>query len=81
VSGESKIFQFDQDMLGACWITESRLSLWVCRCEFLCKFLVMWFLGRLGRSKNIITEPDGFIVSKSLALSGIGWVWFGRVTF
>jgi hypothetical protein len=31
VSGESEIFQFDQDKLGAVGITECRLSLSVCQ--------------------------------------------------
>ena len=41
MSGESEIFQFDQDMLGAFGITESRLSLRICQCELLCYFLVI----------------------------------------
>ena len=48
MSGESEIFQFDQDMLGAFGITECRLSLWVCRCELLYKFLVIVVCGPPG---------------------------------
>ena len=48
MSGESEIIQFNQDKLGAFGITECRLSLWVCRLEFQCIFIVIVVCGPPG---------------------------------